>query len=302
MPFEVIVVVSGSDDTAEVVRSRFPGVTVIRLPGRALPGEARNAGLRIASGDLVVFPSSNIELSPGALQARFDAHERGWAMVTGPVLNGNRSRAGWASYFLDHSALLPGRPSGEMDTAPTRCSYIRFLLDQVGGFPEGVRAGEDTAVNLELWGRGFSAFREERAAATHTTLISDTATLVRRHFERGEAWAAILLTRYRSRPAVLLGRLPYLLTYLPARLLRLHRNVRAWAGSDRSEYRRSYPLIVAGATAAWAGLIAGLVAGPRARLTPPFSDLHDPSGNVGLDDAYSRRNVVQVDEGQPDPC
>ena len=49
-PFEVIVVTSGSDRTAEIVRERFPDVTLVELPHPALPGEARNAGLAIARG------------------------------------------------------------------------------------------------------------------------------------------------------------------------------------------------------------------------------------------------------------
>ena len=47
-------------------------------------------------------------------------------MVTGTTLNGNRTPAGWASYFLDHSAVLPGRPTEPLacrpPTAPTNAS------------------------------------------------------------------------------------------------------------------------------------------------------------------------------------
>ena len=44
-PFEVIVVVSGTDRTAAVVAAEFPDVTLIDLGKRALPGRARNAGV-----------------------------------------------------------------------------------------------------------------------------------------------------------------------------------------------------------------------------------------------------------------
>ena len=260
-PFEVIVVVSGSDATAEIVRARFPGVTVVQLDHPALPGEARNAGIAGARGDIIAFPSSHIELPQGALQARLDAHLAGWAMVTGPVINGNPTGAGWASYFLDHSTLLPDRPAGEMTAAPTRCSYVRFLLDQVGGFPETLRAGEDTAVNNELWRRGFSAYRTEGAAAIHTSLIDGPGALTRRHYERGRAWARLLLNRHGSRRRLVLERWPHLVGYLPARLSRIRHNVRAWGAGVRAPYRRALPLIVLGASAAWAGLIVGVIRG-----------------------------------------
>jgi glycosyltransferase involved in cell wall biosynthesis len=269
---EVIVVTSGTDRTADIVRRGFPTVTVVEMDRPSLPGGARNAGLAVASGDIVVFVGSHIELTEGSLQARLDAHEEGWAMVTGTVLNGSPTRAGWATYFLDHWSLLPGRPSGELSTAPTRCSYVRFLLDRVGGFPDTVRAGEDTAVNLELWRQGFSAYRCREAAEVHTSLIGDTTTLIRRHHERGIAWAAILRARYGSSRIVLLRRWWHLLAYAPRRLLRIHRGVRAWGGGLRSPYRRAAPLIVFGALAAWAGVLRGLAA----RVEPPGRRADEP--------------------------
>ena len=46
-PVEVIVVTSGTDRTAAIVRAHFPTVTLVELPDPALPGEARNAGLHV---------------------------------------------------------------------------------------------------------------------------------------------------------------------------------------------------------------------------------------------------------------
>src|SRR5262245_28136095 len=68
-PFEVILVNSGVDGTAEFVRARFPDVTVLKLPHPVLPGRARNEGLKIARGKYVSFPGSHVELLPGSLAA-----------------------------------------------------------------------------------------------------------------------------------------------------------------------------------------------------------------------------------------
>jgi glycosyltransferase involved in cell wall biosynthesis len=121
-PFEVIAVVSGTDRTADIVRDQFPAVTLVALDRPALPGEARNTGLEIARGQYVTFPGSHIELPPGSLAARVAAHRRGYAMVTPITLNGTTTRAGWASYFLDHHANLPGQGSAELNGAPAHCS------------------------------------------------------------------------------------------------------------------------------------------------------------------------------------
>jgi len=262
VPFEVIVVTSGTDRTAEIVRSRFceqpdrpsPLVRLIELPRPVLPGEARNAGWRVARGDYITFPGSHVELLPGSLQARITAHEDGWAMVTGATRNGNDSRAGWASYFLDHSTLLPGRPAGELTAAPTHASYVRFLLDRVGGFPEDMRAGEDTVVNLSLFARGYSAYREPAAAFVHASRATTGRALARHHFTRGRAWGRILLARQPSRARLLRRSGSRLTIEAPRRVRAVRANVRNWGTpAERAALRRALPFVTLGALAANAG-------------------------------------------------
>jgi glycosyltransferase involved in cell wall biosynthesis len=262
---EVIVVISDGGSAGARIRDRFPDVQLVELPDPALPGTARNAGLALARGDFVAFPSSHIVLPVGSLAARVRSHSEGWAMVTGSVMNGNATRAGWASYFLDHSTLLPDRPSGELTHPPTRCSYVRFLLDEVGGFPEDRRAGEDTVVNTELWRRDFSAYRNQDAAAIHLSPCSTARRLVSHHYARGMAWAQILRERHGSRRRVLLRRGWLLAFYVPRRLMNLGRNVRSNGRGFIRPYRMSYPWIVLGALSAFWGIIVGLVSGEKGR-------------------------------------
>ena len=255
-PFEVIVVVSGTDRTAQIVRERFPEVTLVELDRPALPGEARNAGVTVAQGDYVSFPGSHVVLPQGSLAARIRAHELGWPMVTGSFLNLNRTRAGWASYFLDHTSSLPGRPSGELGFAPAHCSYDREILLRVGGFPEDMRAGEDTVVNTELFRRGYRAYRSSDVTLFHESPCRTPWRLVRHHFTRGRALGRIMLEnvppdgRVLSRPV--LRRL--LVGYIPRRISSVRRNV-ASHGDDglRRASREVAGLIALGATAAWAG-------------------------------------------------
>jgi glycosyltransferase involved in cell wall biosynthesis len=252
-PFEVICVVSGTDRTAEIVRERFPQVRLVKLDRPALPGEARNAGVRVARGDFVSFPGSHTELPPGSLAARLRAHQEGHAMVTGSMRNGTHTRAGWASYFLDHSSSMPGRPSGRLGGPPAHCSYVRDLIPEAGWFAEDMRAGEDTIMNTELWRRGRSAYRAQDIALTHHSRCTTPSRLVRHHFTRGRALGRILLSR-RQRTARLLVR------YVPRRLRRTTRNVRRWGGpEERREFRRAFPLVVAGTVAAWTGCCYELV-------------------------------------------
>ncbi|MEX1102263.1 MAG: glycosyltransferase [Actinomycetota bacterium] len=255
-PFEVIVVTSGTDRTAQVVRDRFPDVVVVELDRPALPGEARNAGLAAARGDYVSFPGSHVVLEPGSLAARIAAHRLGYPMVTGTTLNLTDTPAGWASYFLDHSGVLPGRPSQELASAPSHCSYDRGFLEEVGGFPEHLRAGEDTVVNLRLASRGCRAYRAEDVRFGHRSPADTPAKLVMHHFRRGRGLGRILLEggirhgRVLTRQTLKI----HLVGYLPRRLRGIERNVRRWADPDlRERHRAVRPLVALGSVAALAG-------------------------------------------------
>jgi glycosyltransferase involved in cell wall biosynthesis len=261
-PFEVIVVASGKGNGAALVRARFPGVTVVDLPKPALPGEARNAGLRLARGEYVSFPGSHVELPPGSLAARLRAHDLGYAMVTGTFLIGTRTRAGWASYFLDHSAMLPGRPSEELEGAPASCSYRRDALLAVGGFPEDARAGEDTVVNQELARRGYCAFRAQDVTMIHYSPCRTPWRLLQHHFTRGRGFGRILRERRGWQRRDILGAsgLRFVMRHTLGRVARTSWNVRRWGdAATRTEFWLAFPLVVAGATAAAAGAVYELL-------------------------------------------
>ena len=106
----MIVVVSGTDRTADSSAS-VPEVSSSSSRATRSPGRARNAGLRVARGDYISFPGSHVELPPGSLAARLRAHELGYAMVTGTMLNGTPTRA----------------PAGRRtsSTTPCRCRAAR---------------------------------------------------------------------------------------------------------------------------------------------------------------------------------
>ena len=256
VPFEVIVVVSGTDATADIVRRRFPQVQLVVLDGEALPGRARNAGVRVARGDFVSFPGSHTELPPGSLAARVAAHEQGHAMVTGSMRNGTPTPSGWAAYFLDHAMSMPGRPSGPLGGPPAHCSYARDLVLGVGGFPEDMRAGEDTVVNRELWRRGHGAYRARDVVLTHHNRCTTPWRLVRHHFTRGRALGRIMLGDHAG-AGPLLNRRTVRRTgagYVPDRLRRTGAAVARWGDPDeRRTYRRVRGLVAAGAVAAWVG-------------------------------------------------
>ena len=240
---EVLAVVSGADGTAAHLQTR-PDLRVIDLGPTVSPGAARNAARSVATGDFVVFVGSHVRLAPGSLAARLDAHRRGWALVTGPLVDGATSRAGRAAFFLDHVASPTTRARGRLSEPPPRCSYIRFALDRADWFPD-VRAGEDTDVNTRLFRSGFTVGFEPNAVEIYAPDVDGVIALWRKHRQRGEALARIR-AEHGANP-VRLG-----LGYTTRRLRRTI--ARGLRHPDRWSFVRSLPLIAVGILAARRGL------------------------------------------------
>jgi glycosyltransferase involved in cell wall biosynthesis len=252
---QVVVVTSGTDRTAAIVRERYPDVELVVLDHPALPGEARNAGLALARGRYVTFPGSHIELAPGSLQARLDAHRAGWGMVTCTTRNGTRTPSGWASYFLDHSGGLPGRPSHVMTVAPSYASCLTVAIRHVGGFPEHMRTAEDTVANTTLFELGYGAWRAQHSTMVHHSPCRNAVVMVRHHHRRGRGLGQMLRQQRPPDGPLLTRRLLRSLgpRHLVGRLRRVHAYTWRYGGDLRWRWLAVSPLAAVGILAAWLG-------------------------------------------------
>jgi GT2 family glycosyltransferase len=107
--FEIIVVDSSSDDTAVLVRDRFPEVRLITSPSRLYCGDARNIGLREAKGGLIAFLDADCHVGEDWLEAVVSAHSSGTLLVGGIIDNvPDLGWMSWAYYFCEFSLWLPG--------------------------------------------------------------------------------------------------------------------------------------------------------------------------------------------------
>lgn len=145
--WEVIVVDDGSTDllTLHVLDrlARWPRVSVLHQPNGGL-ASARNAGVRVASGRLIVPLDADDELMPrymAALEAALAANPRAAYAHC------------WAELFGDVSAIWIGRPVNPywewLGNSIVGCVMIRrqALLD-IGGYDESLRDGHE---DWDLW-------------------------------------------------------------------------------------------------------------------------------------------------------
>jgi len=136
---EIVVVDDGSRDGTEAeVERRFPGVKVVTLPGRG-PGAARNAGVKEASGDLLMFLDSDDRWLPDHVERLAAVVGRGFQVAYGTTLTKDAVNGG--SFLIPEAQEgLEGECFGALLNwcflVPSSLAVTREAFDRVGGFPE----------------------------------------------------------------------------------------------------------------------------------------------------------------------
>jgi len=135
---EVIVVDSGRDHTAALVREAFPWVRLLTFSQRLYPGRARNIAVGRARGEIIAFLDADAEAEGGWAEAILAAHQAPQAVVAGAIRNANpESLVSWAAYLAKFSSRLPGNPPGRLKFTPgLNLSLPKTILAQCGPFLE----------------------------------------------------------------------------------------------------------------------------------------------------------------------
>jgi glycosyltransferase involved in cell wall biosynthesis len=265
---EVIVVTSGGDGAAKLVRDAFPDVAVVENPRRLLPGAARNAGLAATSGEIVAFLAADCRAEPGWLVRRLADHRGGHPAVASAITHAGPSRPwAWASYYHQYHERLPGRPAGVVsppDPAVHSLSFDRALLDRIGPFDESLRIGEDTDAAQRLADLGVEIWFDPAIRTAHLGATSFWFVF-RDHFRRGARRYRFLVLTGRRWPSSSLVRI------LGGNALRFMRRTpwtlaTCWryARGERWRLALSLPFIIAARAAGAAGMASEELRAARA--------------------------------------
>lgn len=193
-----VVVDDGSADAAAVRRAVGERGVVRRSEASAGPGVARNTGWRSTGSELVVFLDADVLPEPGWLDpllAHFEDPDVG--MVAPRVRSRDLRGTLLERYERERSPLDLGPdearvvPRGRVSYVPTAAVVCRrAMLDQLGGFDDSMRIGEDVDLVWRAAGAGWTVRYEPASVVTHRPRRSWSA-LLRQRATYGSAAATL---------------------------------------------------------------------------------------------------------------
>lgn len=264
--FEVVLVDSGPGaGTAAIVRRDFPEVRCHVSEGRLLPHAARNLGVTLARGELLVFSDPDTYARPDWLERLVATWERTGDVVVGAIANHGRRWLDTGVHLCKFSKVLPGGPSRPVDNAPTAnllCSREDF--EAIGPIPADVMQGDASWSRNALAAGRRLTFAPDAVVEHHH--LETLGGFLSERLRRGRELGRMRREWERGRPVRLA--LVAAATVLPVRAVRIAALVTgqcARAGC-LADLARTAPLVAAGHLASlWgeAGALLGTREGPR---------------------------------------
>jgi GT2 family glycosyltransferase len=243
---EAIVVDSSGDGRASELAVERPWLRVIALPERAFPGRARNVGAAQACGGSLAFLDADAVPSPNWLDRLEETLTNDLDAVAGGILNGTPdSRIGTAQYLLEFSEAFPRRPRPLRHAASANLLVRRDCFEAFGGFPDELRAGEDTVMTFSLASQRRLAFAPK--ATVHHLNRTELGPFLANQRVQGAAFVAVCSSA--PYPHRWVSRGPGLLLAGPLRLTALARCL-LFNPSQLKDALRVLPQLLLG-TAAW---------------------------------------------------
>ena len=192
-------------------------------------GEARAAGIRAASAEVVVIAETHAFPAPDWAESLVRAHDASWVAVMPAVANANRASAlSWAGFLVDYGDWTLDRGSREIDNPPSyHASFKRAAL-----LAFGPRLGEllepGSTLADELRKSGYRSWHEPAARIEHLN-VAEPKAWIHERFLGGRLLGASRRARW-SRHRTL----AYLLGSPLVPVIRLLRSSRALVSSSRA--------------------------------------------------------------------
>lgn len=187
-PFEIIMVDDGSTDSTAAVAANYAHRVHLLSQSQLGAAAARNAGIRAATGDIVLFTDADCEPVPGWAATLINAIREGADGAKGTYRTRQKSvtaRFVQAEYESKYRRMSHKRGGKGIDFIDTySAAYSRNCLIEVGGFNEQMLADEDQELSFRLAERGYTLRFVPNAVVYHFHAASPQA-YVRKKFSIG---------------------------------------------------------------------------------------------------------------------
>ncbi len=180
---EIIVVDNGSTDgTADFLRRNFPQVRLLALPENQGFGGGSNAGIAVASNDIVVLLNNDMRVEPDFLAPLLEGFTDDTVFAVSCQIffsdpDKPREETGLTEGWWENGSLRVGhRLDNQVVTrfpcfygGGGSCAFDRRKFLELGGFDPILSPFylEDTDLGYEAWKRGWKVFFEPRSRVYH---------------------------------------------------------------------------------------------------------------------------------------
>lgn len=165
---EIVVVDNDSRDRTRSRLERYSDRIVLLHEGRRGPSAARNAGVRRAQGDVVAFTDADCTVDPDWLRELVEPlDDAAVGVVGGRILarDGANEAEQYGEIIHDHHASIHvWRPPYVISM---NWASPRRVLEEAGGFDEGLRRVEDVDLSHRITRAGYSLVYRPEAVVYH---------------------------------------------------------------------------------------------------------------------------------------
>jgi glycosyltransferase involved in cell wall biosynthesis len=189
--FEVIVVIDGVVDNTEARIRATPLNLDLHLVVQENKGRAgaRNAGVKNARAQGVVFIDDDITLTPHVLQAYYTYFQQGEILVVGGLLPLRPKNddfyyfckyleAKWTGDLQEHNAGYMSKP----DMSAANAFIRKNIFLEIGAFDERLRDAEDFDLAVRLFEKGYRLYHDAAIEGSYIPHQSYSA-MAKRHRE-----------------------------------------------------------------------------------------------------------------------
>ncbi len=257
--FEIIVVDSSADGTAERVQRDFPTVTVVPLAQQTHQSIARNIGIQHTQAAYIAITDQDCVVPADWLKRLLAHHQAGdYAAVGGAIANGTpRSMVGTATYLIEFNEFFPlGQPRLVGMIPHCNICFRREVFDVVGPFRPLPPGAEDLVFNFLLTQQKQRILFDPHITVTHQ---NRTGLLAFLHHQRRLGFGSAVAHRIVPLRGQMFQDYPWLACSLPfIRSLRTAHRLLLSHLQSFVLYALLLPILIPGYTVWTVGFLAGL--------------------------------------------